>query len=132
MNDIWRGTYAAIPASVSMIGMYPCAFLAGRLALGEDERGIFRNALHELGLSLMALPDPRPADFAQLAAEVARELRKTHGIRAMESGKFGVFVGLYYYDMACKEHWTPLGPIAIASEIKKLECARAMQDAGDV
>ena len=132
MSDIWRGTYAAIPASVRMVGMYPCAFLAGRLVLGEDERGIFRNALHELGLSLMALPDPRPAAPAQLAAEVAKELRQTHGIRAMVDGKCGVSIGGYYYDMVCKEHWTPLGPIAIAAEIKKLECARAMQDAGDV
>lgn len=77
------------------------------------------------------MPDHRPADPVQLATEVARELRKTHGIRAMRSHRSGVFVGEYYYDMACKEEWTPLGPIAIAAEIKKLEAIRAMQDAGD-
>lgn len=75
--------------------------------------------------------DERPSDVAQLAAEVARELRKTHGIRAMRHHKNGVFVGEYYYDMACKERWMRLGPIAIAAEIKKLECARTMQDAGE-
>lgn len=76
------------------------------------------------------MPDHRPADPAQLAREVAQELRKTHGIRAMDSGNFGVFIGPRYHETH-KVEWTQLGPIAIALEIKKLEAISAMQDAGD-
>lgn len=102
------------------------------MVFGKDQRGIFCAAFGTPLGWVGAPTDPRPSDCAQLAAEVARELRKIHGIRALVQGKEGVSIGGYYYHIASKEYWTQLGPRTIAAEIKKLECARAMQDAGDM
>jgi hypothetical protein len=76
--------------------------------------------------------DPRTSDLAELAHLVACELRKTHGIRTMRSGKHGVHIGPYYYDTACKGDWSVLGPIAIAIAIKEPEAVRAAFNAGDL
>ncbi len=86
--------------------------------------------------------DPRPDDMAELARLTAIELRKRGIWARVSEGQKGVMilgnpadtipwrVG-YYYDMACKAEWTPLGPVAIAEAILSLEVVRAQEWAGD-
>lgn len=140
MTDIWRGTYADIPASVRMVGSTPRAFLADRMVFQEDEIEIFRCAL-----ASKQAPDSRPSNMAELARLVAVELRK-RGIWAhprWEDGCISVigFHGHGAYDrfqvpgmrpyVMTNSDFNNLGPIAIAAEIAQEEAIHAQEWAGD-